>query len=191
VFYKEYIDVLYELECMRRGRPIVPGLSFGARANQLAGWLQGVVPAAIDVDLVHLRNAVAHKHWTYEPDRRVITVQDGRWRREYTSREVYALAKKMFTEADALRNALAWQTKSSFLRVIGPMFIQMLEAGVLRDGPTTATAPAGPSPLDQIVVRVRQRLNEVGWTSRAEQNGWLPGAHGTGAQGTSPLVATT
>lgn len=97
--YKPYLQAMWKLAELERGRVPQPPPAFGKLVEVLAERLQSY-PTLIEPDAAHIRNAVAHRHAVYLPGEHAVELWDtSGWRRTLSIRNLEVLTRRMLRVA--------------------------------------------------------------------------------------------
>jgi hypothetical protein len=142
VLYREMVTVLYEIECVRRGRQIHRGLDFGNIIETVVAWTRDTLAGFVDPEAARIRNAAAHYHWLYDPTSKCVQLHnrnkqgESTWEARFTLRELYARLRGLFLDVGHLEAALIWRMSSSFFEMFRePPLCRIFEPGVLASPP--------------------------------------------------------
>jgi hypothetical protein len=115
--YKELATVLYEIECLRRSRPITVGLEFGNLVENVAHSTRDLLPAFVDRHTARMRNAAYHDRWCQREDGSgVIDLHDTESAlRGLTPPQIYGRLRDYYRDVQDLTHCLIWRATASLL----------------------------------------------------------------------------
>ena len=165
-YYQEVINLLYEIECARRARRIDPKQSLGSRINLLVrDGVKTVLPELLDAEAAHLRNAAAHRHWSYSLRTERVHLHDRAWRRDFSLAELYAKQRTYGIAAVSMQKASLWALLRGLRLLSGPPCNFLL--AVLNDAKIDVAVEGAKcrSHLSQLLPTFK-RLRDIGWQPR-------------------------
>jgi hypothetical protein len=158
--FRPFVEALWKLAALADGYWPSSPPPYGA----LPGELQRRLPAyamLVEPDCAHVRNAVAHGHVKYFPEKRAVQMSDGRdgritWQATMRLAELEAMARRMLDVAGlTYQRATHLYLLTSFLGPLMPLYAELSRA--LRTGEQDALKQTG----RDIRVRVTEMFAEI------------------------------